>query len=141
MNIDINDVSERDKKLRRNCDITLALIVCLMFVAICVISTTDILWSSYSQAFAWVYILAIGQFRRRWRLLILLGMAPVVGVGLHFLQNCWAIGFSVAMADNLGFSSRDGSIIRTRTRFFILQQGVRAKRKKFMSQGWADEAP
>jgi hypothetical protein len=59
------------------------------------------------QVFAWIYVLATGQIRRRWRLLVVLGLAPVAGVGLHFLQNCWAIGWSTAVRDNMGFTKRD----------------------------------
>ena len=59
------------------------------------------------QVFAWVYVLATGQIRRRWRLLVVLGLAPVAGVGVHFLQNCWAIGWSTAVRDNMGFTKRD----------------------------------
>jgi len=61
----------------------------------------------YPQVFAWIYVLATGQVRRRWRLLVVLAAAPVAGVGLHFLQNCWAVGWSAALADNLGFTKRD----------------------------------
>jgi len=38
---------------------------------------------------------------------VLLATAPLAGVGLHFLQNCWAVGLSTALADNLGFTKRD----------------------------------
>ncbi len=271
MNIGINDISERDKKLRRNCDIAIGLIVCVMFIAICVMSTTDTLWPAdsasdvgvlmsgenfakygfmrlhflpvqhvgplsaspwyylhypplpyiingllqkagvhslvwmrifcgtffiigsvcmyrglghaigpfgavcglgslmttlfffrfalslhqhaynmfflgifflvflgaihseqpkrgswlgcwlilffssltsfefilYPQVFVWIYVLAMGQIRRRWRLLLLLAVAPLAGVGLHFVQNCWAVGWSAAVADNLGLTKRD----------------------------------
>jgi len=57
----------------------------------------------YCQIFAWVYFIANGQIRRQWRSLLILATAPMAGVGLHFLQNCWAVGFSAAMADGLGY--------------------------------------
>lgn len=70
-------------------------------------SLTSFEFILYPQVFALIYVLATGQIRRRWRLLVLLGTAPLVGVGLHFLQNCWAVGLSAALADNLGFTKRD----------------------------------
>ncbi len=70
-------------------------------------SLTSFEFILYSQVFAWIYVLATGQIRRRWRLLVLLAAAPLAGVGLHFLQNCWAVGWSAAVADNLGFTKRD----------------------------------
>jgi len=70
-------------------------------------SLTSFEFILYPQVFALIYVLATGQIRRRWRLLVLLGTAPLAGVGLHFLQNCWAVGLSTALADNLGFTKRD----------------------------------
>ncbi|MHC4106191.1 MAG: hypothetical protein ACYSR9_14705, partial [Planctomycetota bacterium] len=67
-------------------------------------SLTSFEFILYPQVFAWIYVLATGQIRRRWRLLVLLAVAPLAGVGLHFLQNCWAVGWSTALADNLGFT-------------------------------------
>lgn len=69
------------------------------------VSFEFILWP---QAFAWVYLLATGQIRRRWRELVVLGTAPVAGVGLHFLQNCWAMGWSWALADAADAFRRPG---------------------------------
>jgi len=70
-------------------------------------SLTSFEFILYPQVFALIYVLATGQIRRRWRLLVLLAAAPLAGVGLHFLQNCWAVGWSAALADNLGFTKRD----------------------------------
>jgi len=70
-------------------------------------SLTSFEFILYPQVFAWIYVLTTGQIRRRWRLLMLLATAPLAGVGLHFLQNCWAVGLSTALADNLGFTKRD----------------------------------
>lgn len=70
-------------------------------------SLTSFEFILYFQVFAWIYVLATGQIRRRWRLLVLLAAAPLAGVGLHFLQNCWAVGWPAAVADNLGFTKRD----------------------------------
>ena len=57
----------------------------------------------YPHAFAWVYLIVTKRFRRHWLALVLLAAAPVVGVGLHFAQNIWAIGWQAAWADRLGF--------------------------------------
>jgi len=65
-------------------------------------SLTSFEFILYPQVFAWVYVLATGRIRRHWRVLIVLATAPVAGVGLHFLQNCWALGLSAATADALG---------------------------------------
>jgi len=70
-------------------------------------SLTSFEFILYPQLFAWIYVLATGQFRRRRRLLFFLAAAPVAAAGLHFLQNCWAVGWSGAFADNLGFTKRD----------------------------------
>ncbi len=56
----------------------------------------------YTQIFAWVYVIATRRFRKNWLPLIMLASAPFVGVGLHFLQNVWAIGWNEACADGLG---------------------------------------
>jgi len=64
-----------------------------------------ILWP---QAFAWVYVLCAGRIRHCWRQLLLLATAPVVGVGLHFLQNVWAMGWSWAVADAVDAFRRPG---------------------------------
>jgi hypothetical protein len=57
----------------------------------------------YMQAVAWLYVLGTGQFRRRWKVLLVLAAAPVAGVGLHFLQNAWATGWQAARGDFLGY--------------------------------------
>ena len=62
-------------------------------------SLTSFEFILYPQVFAWVYVFATGRLGQRWRELILLGTAPAVGVGLHFLQNCWALGLPAAAAD------------------------------------------
>ncbi len=64
-------------------------------------SLTSFEFILYPQVFAWVYLLATGHVRRHWRVLIVLATAPVAGVALHFLQNCWALGLSAATADAL----------------------------------------
>jgi|GEM_PF-2403847 len=73
-------------------------------------SLTSFEFILYPQIFAWLYIWATGQLRRRWRLLIILATAPLAAVGVHFLQNIWAVGFIKATADNMGFSKRDGGL-------------------------------
>ncbi|MBN1344253.1 MAG: hypothetical protein JXQ73_16320 [Phycisphaerae bacterium] len=62
----------------------------------------------YPQVFAWVYVLATGQIRKRWKMLLILGTAPVLGVGLHYLQNCWALGWSAAAEDAVDAFKRPG---------------------------------
>lgn len=57
----------------------------------------------YAQVFAWVYVVSMGQFRRHWKALLVLATAPILGVGLHFLQNCWAVGLSATLADGFGY--------------------------------------
>ena len=57
----------------------------------------------YAQIFAWVYVLATGQLRRRWRLRLLLATAPLLAVGLKFLQNCWGVGLTATLTDGLGY--------------------------------------
>jgi hypothetical protein len=62
----------------------------------------------YIQAFMWVYALASGGFGKYWRLLVVLATAPAAGVGLHLLQNIWAIGASAAIADGMGIRGPHG---------------------------------
>jgi hypothetical protein len=81
-------------------------IVC--WVALMLESLTSFEFILYPQAFAWVYVLATGRIRARWRELIFLGTAPIAGVGLHFLQNCWAMGWSWASADAVDAFRRPG---------------------------------
>ncbi len=56
----------------------------------------------YPQIFLWTYVVATGRLRRTWLPLVVLGLAPLFGVGLHFLQNIWAVGWDVAAGDALG---------------------------------------
>ena len=87
-------------------------------------SLTSFEFILYPQVFVWIYVLATGQIRRRWRLLVLLATAPLAGVGLHFVQNCWAVGLSTALADNLGFTKRDvGGLIQ---RFGVMMKVPKA---------------
>ncbi len=62
-------------------------------------SLTSFEFIIYAQVFAWVYALATGQLRRRLVMLMVLASAPVAGVGAHFLQNVWALGWSAGVAD------------------------------------------
>ena len=64
----------------------------------------------YAQVFAWAYAWAAGRLRAAWRPLLLLALAPVVSIGLHFLQVVWALGWTAAWADRLGFSYVRGGI-------------------------------
>ena len=57
----------------------------------------------YAQIFAWVYVCGTGRLRTHWKALLLLATAPILGVGLHFLQNCWAVGLSATLADGFGY--------------------------------------
>ena len=66
-------------------------------------SLTSFEFILYPQIFAWTYVIGTGQLRRHWRWLLFLGTAPVVAVGLHFLQNCWAVGLSPVLADGFGY--------------------------------------
>lgn len=56
----------------------------------------------YAQIFMWVYVLATRQFRANALALAVLASAPVAGVGLHVLQNIWAVGWQQVMQDSLG---------------------------------------
>lgn len=62
----------------------------------------------YPQVFAWIYVLATGKFRQRWKVLLILATASMAGLGLHFLQNVWAIGWSAAAEDCLGYGQYGG---------------------------------
>jgi len=109
----------------------------LCWIVLFLISLTNYEFILYCQVFAWVYVLATGRLRRRFALLVLLGLAPVAGVGLHFLQNCWAIGFSAAMADNLGFSARDGSFCVERFKFMLkMPKAVQEYSINLLHFGW-----
>ncbi len=56
----------------------------------------------YAQIFMWVYAIATRRLRTHWRMLLLLASAPVVGVGLHVLQNILAVGWQAVAQDSLG---------------------------------------
>jgi len=87
----------------------------------------------YPQVFAWVYVLATGRLRRCWRPLIVLATAPVAGVGLHFLQNCWALGWSAAVTDaadafrrpGRGFEQDRWAVLTDRVPEFVLSHSRR----------------
>jgi len=93
-----------DDGSEKNCWVTLWFVFLLQ-------SLTSFEFILYMQVFMWGYFLIMGEFRKRLPLLIILLSAPVVGVGLHFLQNCWAIGWTAAIADGLGFGKRHGSLL------------------------------
>jgi hypothetical protein len=57
----------------------------------------------YPQIFAWVYVLARGRIRKLWPVLLILATAPIFGVGLHLLQNVWALGWDRAVGDGMGY--------------------------------------
>jgi hypothetical protein len=59
----------------------------------------------YTQVFAWVYLIGTGQVRRHGKAVLLLATAPLLGVGLHFLQNCWAIGLTATLTDGFGYGA------------------------------------
>ncbi len=91
------------------------------WIALMLESLTSFEFIIYPQVFAWVYVLATGRIRRQWRLLIVLATAPIAGVGLHYLQNCWALGWSAAWADALDAFRRPGRG-PAQDRWFILQK-------------------
>ena len=62
----------------------------------------------YAQVYAWSYVLATGQLRRRWRVLLLLATAPLLAFALKFLQNCWGVGLTAALTDGLGYGDYQG---------------------------------
>lgn len=78
------------------------------WLALMLESLTSFEFILYPQAFAWAYLLLTGRFRKFWPWLILLAAAPLVGVGLHFLQNAWAMGWSWAVEDALDAFRRPG---------------------------------
>ncbi len=69
------------------------------WVAIFLASLTSFEFILLPQAFAWVYVLATGKLRKEWKTLVFLGTAPLLGVGLHFMQNVWALGWNDAVED------------------------------------------
>lgn len=71
----------------------------------------------YTQAFAWTYAWAAGRLRATWRSLVPLAAAPVAGVGLHFVQVVWALGWEAAWADGLGVSYVRGGVSGLATRW------------------------
>jgi hypothetical protein len=62
----------------------------------------------YAQVLAWAYVLATGTVRKHWKMLLVLASGPVAGVGLHYLQNVWALGWAGAWADKLGYGQYGG---------------------------------
>lgn len=66
-------------------------------------SLTTFEFIMYCQVFAWAYALLARRARGNLAGLLLLATAPLAGVGLHFAQNVWAIGWEAAWADRLGF--------------------------------------
>lgn len=71
-------------------------------------SLTSFEFILYTFVFALIYILVEGKIGRCWRHLLILGLAPVADIGIHFVQNCWAIGWTAAIADKMGFGIREG---------------------------------
>ncbi len=56
----------------------------------------------YAQVFLWVYLLVTRQFRANALALVVMATAPLAGVGLHVLQNIWAVGWQGFIQDSLG---------------------------------------
>ncbi len=77
-------------------------------------SLTSFEFILFLSAFAGIYIIFSGQLKKYYLHLILLAAAPFAAVALHFLQNCWAIGWDNALADNLGFKARHGGFVPER---------------------------
>jgi hypothetical protein len=71
----------------------------------------------YAQVFAWAYVWAAGRLRATWRWLVVLAAAPVVSVGLHFVQVIWALGWAEAWADRLGIGYVRGGASGLATRW------------------------
>ncbi|MBN1788624.1 MAG: glycosyltransferase family 39 protein [Sedimentisphaerales bacterium] len=97
----------------------------LCWLALMLSSLSSYEYIIYTQLFGWTFLLVSGNLRRRWYVLIFLATAPVVGVALHFLQNCWAIGFSAALEDNLGFGFWQGGLSAGRLRYmWVMPQNI-----------------
>jgi hypothetical protein len=94
-------------------------IVC--WLALFLTSMTSFEFILYAQVFAWVYVLAAGRFREHWRLLVVMATAPIAGIALHFLQVVWALGWSEALADNLGFNHIRGGLAGLQDRWQTLK--------------------
>ena len=94
------------RAVRGEGSIVRAWIIC--WVALMLESLTSFELIFYPQVFAWIYVLATGRIRKLWKMLIVLGTAPLAGVGLHFVQNCWALGWSDAVTDAGDAFSRPG---------------------------------
>ncbi len=77
----------------------------------------------YAQVFAWTYVIVMREVRKRWLTLVVLGLAPLVGVGLHFLQNIWAVGWTETCTDALGMGhfGRESRIDLLRELWWSLQ--------------------
>lgn len=91
----------------------------------------------YMQLFSWIYVLGKGQFRKRRWVLIFLGLAPVVGVALHFIQNSWATGWSFAISDSFGFGSYQAGVSIERLRATVKLSAVVSRYSlKFFHVSW-----
>ncbi len=102
------------------------------WLALTLESLTSFEFILYPQVFAWVYVLATGQLRKQWRLLVVLATAPLAGVLLHFLQNCWAMGWSWSVTDAVDAFRRPGRgpaqdrwVILKRVPDFVLSHSYR----------------
>ncbi len=80
----------------------------LAWAALFLESWTSFEFIVFTQVVVWGYVLIAGEWRRRWRALLLLATAPVAGVALHFAQNIWALGWAGASADFLGYGQYGG---------------------------------
>lgn len=91
----------------------------------------------YMQLFSWIYVLGKGQFRKRRWVLIFLGLAPVAGVALHFIQNSWATGWAFAISDGFGFAARHGGASIERLRATVKLPAVVSRYSlKFFHLSW-----
>ena len=78
------------------------------WVVLLLSSLTSYEFILYPQIFAWAYVISARRFRKNWFILLILGLGPLTGVLLHFLQNVWAVGWETAWADRLGFGHFSG---------------------------------
>lgn len=77
-------------------------------------SLTSFEFILFMSAFAGIYIIFTGQLKKYYLHLILLATAPFAGIALHFLQNCWAVGWDNAITDGLGFNKIHGGLVPER---------------------------